>query len=375
MRKPIRILIAFGTRPEAVKMAPVIKVFQSDPDFEVITLSTAQHREMLDQVIDLFKIPIDYDLDIMRNKQTLEELTTRILAASAPLIADARPEAVLVHGDTTTSFSVALAAFYAQIPVGHIEAGLRSHERYSPFPEEINRKLVSALATCHYAPTDLNRSNLLQEGIDSSSIHTTGNTVIDALLSIVNPQYHFASQQLRSIDFTLGRIVGLTCHRRENLGEPLERIFSAVRDLVEAHPDVQVVYPVHKNPVIKQTALQILGERERIHLIEPLNYADFSNLIARSTFMLTDSGGIQEEAPALNVPVLVLREVTERPEAVDAGCSALVGTTYGGVHAASEALLGDSLLYERMSRAVNPYGDGHAASRIHAALRATFGLD
>lgn len=369
MARRTKVLVAFGTRPEAVKMAPVLRALEADEAFDVEVLATAQHREMLDQVVDLFDLHVDHDLDIMRASQTLDELTGRILAAAGPVLERTAPDAVLVHGDTTTAFALALASFYRQIPVGHVEAGLRSGDRYAPFPEEMNRRLVSNLATWHYAPTEGNRAHLLAEGVDPARIRVTGNTVIDALLETVDPAYRFANPALRDAAFGEARVIGLTCHRRENLGAPMERIFEAVRDTVEAFPDVQVVYPVHRNPLVQEAAARILGGRPRIRLIDPLDYADFSNFMARCCFMLTDSGGVQEEAPALDVPVLVLRDTTERPEALEAGCAALAGTSYAGVRAASEALLDDAALYARMAAAPDPYGDGHAAERIARALR------
>lgn len=369
MARRTKVLVAFGTRPEAVKMAPVLRALEADEAFDVEVLATAQHREMLDQVVDLFDLHVDHDLDIMRASQTLDELTGRILAAAGPVLERTAPDAVLVHGDTTTAFALALASFYRQIPVGHVEAGLRSGDRYAPFPEEMNRRLVSNLATWHYAPTEGNRAHLRAEGVDPARIWVTGNTVIDALLETVDPAYRFANPALRDAAFGEARVIGLTCHRRENLGAPMERIFEAVRDTVEAFPDVQVVYPVHRNPLVQEAAARILGDRPRILLIDPLDYADFSNFMARCCFMLTDSGGVQEEAPALDVPVLVLRDTTERPEALEAGCAALAGTSYAGVRAACEALLDDAALYARMAAAPDPYGDGHAAERIVRALR------
>lgn len=319
MKRRKSVLIAFGTRPEAVKIAPVLNALEADKAFEVEALSTAQHREMLDQTAAAFDLRIDHDLNLMRDRQTLDGLTARILTSATPVLELAAPDAVLVHGDTTTALALALASFYRQIPVGHVEAGLRSGNRYSPFPEEMNRRLISSLSTWHYAPTEGNRANLLAQGVDPDSIRVTGNTVIDALLETVSSSYRFEEPALEAVDFDGLRVLGLTCHRRENLGEPL-------------------------------------------------GYADFSNFMARCAFMLTDSGGVQEEAPALDVPVLVLRDDTERPEALEAGCAALVGTTYEGVRASCEALLGDAALYARMAVAPDPYGDGHAAERICSAL-------
>lgn len=370
----IRVLVSFGTRPEVVKMAPVVQALSQDPAFDVRTLSTTQHREMLHQALASFGLHTDYDLDVMRERQTLEGLTARILEAAPTALTDAAPDVVLVHGDTTTTLAVSLASFYRKIPVGHVEAGLRSRDIYAPFPEEMNRRLTSSLATWHFAPTNRNQANLLNEGVDPAKVWVTGNTVIDALLSVVDTAYHFDAPELAQVDFNQKRIVGLTCHRRESQGEPMERMFAAVRDVVEAHLDVEVVYPVHKNPVVQEAAYRILGDHPRIRLIEPLDYRDFSNFMARCSIMITDSGGIQEEAPALDVPVMVLRDVTERPEAVEAGCAVLAGTTYEGVRATFEALLDNPVLYAHMAASPDPYGDGHAAKRICAALRSVFGV-
>lgn len=363
-----KVLVAFGTRPEAVKMAPVVRALEEDGSIETTVLATAQHREMLDQAVGTFGLRIDCDLDLMRDRQTLEGLTARILTTATPVLERSAPDAVLVHGDTTTAFALALAAFYLRIPVGHVEAGLRSGMRYSPFPEEMNRRLISSLASWHYAPTAGNRANLLAEGVDPANVWVTGNTVIDALLDTVDPAYRFSNDELSAVDFAGRRVIGLTCHRRENLGAPMERMFAAVRDAVDAHPDVEAVYPVHRNPAVQAVASRVLGGHPRIHLVEPLDYADFSNFMACCSLMLTDSGGVQEEAPALDVPVVVLRDGTERPEAVEAGCALLAGTTYEGVRASCEALLDDPALYARMAAAPDPYGDGHAAERIRAAL-------
>lgn len=373
MEEAASILVAFGTRPEAVKMAPVVHALGADPAFNVRVLSTAQHREMLDQATSLLGLGVDYDLDTMRAGQSLPALTSRILEGAASVLDEATPDLVLVHGDTATALAVALAAFYAQIPVGHVEAGLRSHQRFEPFPEEMNRRLVSQLATCHYAPTERNRTNLVAEGADARDVWVTGNTVIDALLSVVDPAYRFRAPELGQVDFAGRRVVGLTCHRRENLGAPLARVLAAVRDEVAGRDDVEVVFPLHRNPAVREAARRELGGAPRVHLVEPLDYRDFSNLMARCRLMLTDSGGVQEEAPALDVPVIVLRDVTERPEAVEAGCALLAGTTYEGVRGSLAALLDDPVLYARMAAAPDPYGDGHAAERIRAALREALG--
>ena len=368
-----RILVAFGTRPEAVKMAPVVHALGADPAFDVRVLSTAQHREMLDQATSLLGLDVDYDLDAMRAGQSLPALTSRILEGAASVLDEAAPDLVLVHGDTATTLAVALAAFYAQVPVGHVEAGLRSHRRFEPFPEEMNRRLVSQLATWHYAPTERNRADLVAEGADARDVWVTGNTVIDALLSAVDPAYRFRAPELARVDFAGRRVIGLTCHRRENLGAPLERVLAAVRDEVTGRDDVEVVFPVHRNPAVREAARRELGGAPRVHLVEPLDYRDFSNLMARCRLMLTDSGGVQEEAPALDVPVIVLRDVTERPEAVEAGCALLAGTAYEDVRSSLAALLDDPALYARMAAAPDPYGDGHAAERIRAALHEALG--
>lgn len=374
MGRSVRVLVVFGTRPEAIKMAPVVRALDEDPAFEVCVLSTAQHREMLDQAVEIFGLHIDRDLDAMRERQSLEGLTARIVSAATPVIAEVAPDVVLVHGDTTTSFAAALASFYQRVPVGHVEAGLRTGHRYAPFPEEMNRRLVSTLATWHYAPTERNRDALVAEGVDPASIRVTGNTVVDALLQTVDRAYRFSSPGLSSVDFDGARVIGVTCHRRESLGAPMERMLRAVRDTVATHEETEAVFPVHRNPAVRETAFRVLSGHPRIRLVEPLDYRDFSNMMARCSFMLTDSGGVQEEAPALDVPVVVLRDVTERPEAVEAGCAVLAGTSYEGVREACEALLDDPLLYARMAAAPDPYGDGHAAERIRAALRESFDL-
>ncbi|KYH33620.1 non-hydrolyzing UDP-N-acetylglucosamine 2-epimerase [Neomoorella mulderi] len=372
---PLKVLTVFGTRPEAIKMAPVVKELNRYPEeFTCQVAVTAQHREMLDQVLHLFQIQPDYDLDIMRPRQTLEEVTTRALNGLAGVLKTSRPDVVLVHGDTTTTFVAALAAFYQQISVGHVEAGLRTGDRYAPFPEEMNRRLAGALADIHFAPTATARDNLLREGIPAEHIYVTGNTVIDALKATVRPGYCFSDPRLQELDFQKWRVILVTAHRRENWGEPMREIFTALRDLVKRYEDTVVVFPVHYNPRVRELAGEILGNRERIYLIEPLDYEPFVNLMARSYLVLTDSGGLQEEAPALGKPVLVLREVTERPEAVAAGTVRLVGTGYQEILAAAGELLEDREIYLRMAHAVNPYGDGQASRRIRGALRHYFGL-
>ncbi|QGP91768.1 UDP-N-acetylglucosamine 2-epimerase [Neomoorella glycerini] len=372
---PLKVLTVFGTRPEAIKMAPVVKELNRYPEeFSCQVAVTAQHREMLDQVLHLFQIQPDYDLDIMQPRQTLEEVTTRALNGLAGVLKTSRPDLVLVHGDTTTTFVAALAAFYQQIAVGHVEAGLRTGDRYAPFPEEMNRRLAGVLADVHFAPTATARDNLLREGVPAEHIYVTGNTVIDALKATVRPGYCFSDPRLQELDLQRWRVILVTAHRRENWGEPMKEIFTALRDLVKRYGDIVVVFPVHYNPRVRELAGEILGNRERIYLIDPLDYEPFVNLMARSYLVLTDSGGLQEEAPALGKPVLVLREVTERPEAVAAGTVRLVGTGYQEVLAAAGELLEDREIYLRMAHAVNPYGDGQASRRIRGALRHYFGL-
>lgn len=372
---PYKILTVFGTRPEAIKMAPVVKELNLHPEeFTCQVAVTAQHREMLDQVLHLFQIQPDYDLDIMRPRQTLEEITTKALNGLAGVLQEAQPDLVLVHGDTTTTFVAALAAFYQQIPVGHVEAGLRTGDRYAPFPEEMNRRLAGALTDIHFAPTATARDNLLREGIAPEQIYVTGNTVIDALKATIREEYHFQAHGLLGLDFHQKRVILVTAHRRENWGEPLQEIFTALRDLIHRHPDTALVFPVHYNPRVRQLAGEILGGQDRVYLIEPLDYEPFVNLMNRAYLVLTDSGGLQEEAPALGKPVLVLREVTERPEAVTAGTVRLVGTAYRDILTAAEELLTDRQAYLQMAHAVNPYGDGQASRRIHGGLRHYFGL-
>jgi len=369
----IKILIVFGTRPEAVKMAPLVKELQKSPNILPVVAVTAQHREMLDQVLDLFEIKPHYDLNIMRHGQTLSEITSRVLEGIGEIIAGEKPDLVLVHGDTTTTFASALAAFYEKTPVGHVEAGLRTRDKYAPFPEEMNRRLTGALADFHFAPTETARKNLLKEGVDRKSIFVTGNTVIDALFAAVNPKYKFEGP-LSRLRFENRRIILVTAHRRENWGEPMEEIFSALAQIVDRFGDVEVVFPVHKNPAIRTQAEKILGRRKRIHLIEPLEYAPFVNLMARCYMVLTDSGGLQEEAPALGKPVLVLREITERPEALEAGTVRLVGFSRDRIVRETEKLLRDDKEYQAMANAVNPYGDGKASIRIRKWLEYRYGL-
>ncbi|WP_206811410.1 non-hydrolyzing UDP-N-acetylglucosamine 2-epimerase [Paradesulfitobacterium ferrireducens] len=365
-------MVVFGTRPEAIKMAPVVQALKSKASIRCIVAVTAQHREMLDQVLHLFKITPDYDLDLMQPGQTLTSITTGALAGLGGVFARERPDLVLVHGDTTTTFVAALAAFYERIPVGHVEAGLRTHNKYSPYPEEMNRKLTGAVADFHFAPTATARANLLREGIVPESIHVTGNTVIDALLATVAPNYRFSDPNLEQILASEKdrRMIMVTTHRRENLGEPMRQIYLALESILAEFPDTFIIFPVHKNPAVREVVQEVLGAHPRVHLIEPLDYQPFVNLMARSYLILTDSGGIQEEAPSLGKPVLVVRDTTERPEAVEAGTVSLVGTSYEGVRAELYRLLSDKKAYDEMAMAINPYGDGKAAIRIAEIIEA-----
>lgn len=371
----IKVMTVFGTRPEAIKMAPVVLELARYPEYITpVVAVTAQHREMLDQVLNLFAITPDYDLDIMSQGQTLFEISCRAMHGLNQVLTDAKPDIVLVHGDTTTTFAGALAAYYHQIPVGHVEAGLRTGDKYSPFPEEMNRKLTGALTDIHFAPTATAKSNLLRENIQPETIVVTGNTVIDALKATVSPDYQFTDPLLKDVDFTRRRVILVTTHRRENLGEPMRHVYQALKDIVTAFADVEIVFPVHKNPLVRQVVQEELGGLPRVHLIDPLDYQPFANLIARSYLVLTDSGGIQEEAPAIGKPVLVLRDTTERPEAVTAGTVKLVGTNRERVYRETEELLRNEAEYHRMANAVNPYGDGKAASRIVKAILYKYNL-
>lgn len=365
----LKVMTVFGTRPEAIKMAPVVKALEAAPDMEAIVTVTAQHREMLDQVLHLFSIIPDYDLNIMSAGQTLYDVTTKALLGLKDVLEEAKPDVVLVHGDTTTTFAGALAAFYQEIPVGHVEAGLRTGNIYSPFPEEMNRKLTGSLTTYHFSPTSSAEKNLLKENISSEHLYVTGNTVIDALRTTVKEGYHFEEDMLNSLDYEHKRIVLVTTHRRENLGEPMRHVYRAIRRLVHEFDDIEVVFPVHRNPKVRSIVTEELGDTERVHLIDPLEYEPFANLMARSYLLMTDSGGIQEEAPALGKPVLVLRNTTERPEAVTAGTVKLVGTDEEAVFTTARRLLSDKDAYASMANSVNPYGDGEASRRIIEALR------
>lgn len=369
-----KIMFVFGTRPEAIKMAPLVKAMEQAEDLEPLVVVTAQHREMLDQVLALFDVHPSYDLNLMKPQQTLTDITAGVLRGIERIVIKEKPDIVLVHGDTTTTFAGALASFYQQVPVGHVEAGLRSGNMYSPFPEEANRKLTGAMATVHFAPTPQARDNLLHEGVDPAAIYTTGNTVIDALMMTVKEDYVF-DEELSRMLAAPGRKVLLTTHRRENLGQPMVQIFRAIRQLHERFTDVNFYFPMHKNPRVRALAKEALEELERVHLFEPLDYAPFANLVSRMDLVLTDSGGLQEEAPALGKPVLVLRDTTERPEAVEAGTVKLVGCDTQLIVDTVTKLFTDADAYAEMEHAVNPYGDGQACARIIAALRYYFGLD
>jgi UDP-N-acetylglucosamine 2-epimerase (non-hydrolysing) len=355
-------MVVFGTRPEAIKMAPVIKELKKVEDIQTIVAVTAQHRDMLDQVLSLFKIVPDYDLNLMQKQQDLYTITTGVLNGLRDILVKEKPDLVLVHGDTSTTFVAALASFYERIPVGHVEAGLRTRNKYSPFPEEMNRSLTGRLAELHFAPTDTARENLLAEAVAAFKIWVTGNTVIDALLDTVRTDYVFPSDFPR-LDFDR-RLILVTTHRRENWGDRMRDIYEALLELTDEFEDIEVVFPVHKNPIVKDLALKMLGGRERFHLIEPLDYEPFANLMRKVHLILTDSGGLQEEAPSLGKPVLVLRDTTERPEAVKAGTVKLVGTNRQAIVREARLLLQDQSEYEKMAMAINPYGDGKAAQRI-----------
>ncbi len=363
----------FGTRPEAIKMAPVVRELLKHPEIETKVCLTAQHREMLDQVVDLFQLPVDYDLDIMKQGQSLYDITDRVLLGLKEVLEKEKPDLVLVHGDTTTTFSATLAAFYQQIDVGHVEAGLRTGNMYSPFPEEANRRLTSVLTALHFAPTETARQNLLKENQKDDHIFTVGNSVIDALLATVKKDYVFEDKELQDIE-EHKRIILVTTHRRENLGEPMRNVYRALRWLVETVPDTEVVFPVHRNPLVRQAVKEVLDGVPGIHLVDPMEYEPFTNLMARSAIILTDSGGIQEEAPSLGKPVLVLRDTTERPEAVASGTVKLVGTDEDKVYNTAYKLLTDEKAYKEMAESINPYGDGHTSERIVQAILYFYGI-
>ena len=363
--KKIKVMSIFGTRPEAIKMAPLVKELESRKEIESIVCVTAQHREMLDQVLETFKITPDYDLNIMKQGQTLGDVTTRALNGVETVIKEAKPDIVLVHGDTTTTFAGALAAFYNQVAIGHVEAGLRTYDKYSPFPEEMNRQMVDCMTDMYFAPTTLSKENLLKQNIDESKIYITGNTAIDAMDTTVDDNYkHPELEWLKNNE----RLILLTAHRRENLGDPMRNIFRAVKRITDEFEDVKVIYPIHKNPKVREVAKEIFGDSDKIKLIEPLEVFDFHNFQNKSYIIMTDSGGIQEEAPSLGKPVLVLRDTTERPEGIDAVTIKLVGTDEEIIYEEAKKLLSDKKEYEKMSHASNPYGDGHASERIVDAI-------
>lgn len=372
--KKIKLMTVFGTRPEAIKMCPLVLEMRKYPDYiEPIVAVTAQHREMLDQVLGLFDIKPDYDLNIMKAGQTLYDVTTRALMGLKEVLEEAKPDMVLVHGDTTTTFAGALAAFYAQIPVGHVEAGLRTGNKYSPYPEEMNRKLTGSIADINFAPTDTSKANLLKENINPDTIIVTGNTVIDALQTTVKTDYRFEDEAFNQVFASGKKLILMTTHRRENLGEPMRHVYKALKTVLETHPEVEAIFPVHKNPKVREIVNEELGGLSQVHLIEPMDYEPFANLMAKVDIVLTDSGGIQEEAPALGKPVLVLRDTTERPEAVEAGTVKLVGTAYEDVLKETNLLLDDAEHYRSMAEAANPYGDGRACERIIKTILAQNG--
>ncbi|WP_066871785.1 non-hydrolyzing UDP-N-acetylglucosamine 2-epimerase [Clostridium mediterraneense] len=369
----IKILTIFGTRPEAIKMAPLVKELEKRGEIESKVCVTAQHREMLDQVLELFEIKPDFDLDIMKTRQSLTGITNRILEGLEELFAKEKPDMILVHGDTTTTFSSGLAAFYQQIRVGHVEAGLRTFDKYFPFPEEMNRKLTGALADLHFSPTPGSKNNLLREGIHEEDIYITGNTVIDAMAHTVEDDYVFETEELNKIDFKNKKVIMVTAHRRENWGEGIDNICEALGNIVDNNEDVELVYLVHLNPVVKDVVHAKLGNKERVHLLSPLDTKETHNLMNKCFMVMTDSGGLQEEAPHLGKPVLVLRGVTERPEAVEAGTVKLVGTNVEVIVNEANALINDEAYYNKMSKAVNPYGDGKASERIVDAILKYYG--
>lgn len=355
-----KIMTIFGTRPEAIKMAPLVLELKKDPELEPIVVVTAQHREMLDQVLEIFGITPDFDLNIMKQGQTLSEVTGRVIEGLETVIKEAGPDMILVHGDTTTTFAGSLAAFYNEVDIGHVEAGLRTNNKYSPFPEEMNRQMTGVLADLHFSPTDQSKANLLKENKDDTYISVTGNTAIDALKTTVNENYESEIIEKHKDN----KVILLTAHRRENIGMPMENIFSAVREIVEEFDDVTVVYPIHKNPKVREIAAKYLSDHNRIEIIEPLDVFDFHNFAAKSHIILTDSGGVQEEAPSLGKPVLVLRDTTERPEGVEAGTLKLAGIQKENIYNLTKQLLTDNAMYEKMASAPNPYGDGRASERI-----------
>ncbi|MCH5210625.1 MAG: UDP-N-acetylglucosamine 2-epimerase (non-hydrolyzing) [Oscillospiraceae bacterium] len=371
--KKLKVMTVFGTRPEAIKMAPLAIELKKYDEIESIVCVTAQHRQMLDQVLEIFGITPEYDLDIMKERQTLVGITSRVLEGLDEVIKKEQPDIVLVHGDTSTSFVAALAAFYNQVKVGHVEAGLRTYDKYSPFPEEMNRQLTGRISDLNFSPTEQNRKNLLKENVSDDIIYITGNTVIDALKTTVRDDYKFKDECLAKLDFEQRRVIIVTAHRRENLGESLQNICNALKQLVEEYDDVELVYPVHLNPAVRETAFSILGDLDRVHLIDPIDVEELHNAMARSFMVMTDSGGIQEEAPALAKPVLVLRKETERPEAVAAGTVKIAGVEKDDIVRLAKELLDDSEAYNKMAHAANPYGDGEASRRTVEAILYAFG--
>lgn len=368
----LKIMTVFGTRPEAIKMAPLVKELEKYPEYiEPYVTVTAQHRQMLDQVLNIFEIKPDYDLNIMKDKQTLTGITTRVLEGLNEVFGEVKPDLVLVHGDTTTTFAASLAAFYQSISVGHVEAGLRTYDKYSPYPEEMNRQLTSVLADYHFAPTNQAKQNLLKENRQESAIYVTGNTAIDALATTVREDYQHPVLEKLGED----RLVLMTAHRRENQGEPMRHMFNSINRLIEKHPDIQVVYPVHMNPVVRELADEILGDNDRVHLIEPLDVIDFHNFASKAYLIMSDSGGVQEEAPSLGVPVLVLRNTTERPEGIEAGTLKLAGTDEETIFSMADELLSNKAEHDKMAKASNPYGDGQAARRIVRSILYANGME
>ncbi len=366
--KKIKVMTIFGTRPEAIKMAPLVKELEKNENVESIVCVTAQHRQMLDQVLEIFDIKPDYDLNIMKDRQTLISITTRGLEGLDGVMKEAQPDLVLVHGDTSTTFVGSLAAFYNQIAIGHVEAGLRTFDKYSPFPEEVNRRLTGVMADMHFAPTERNRENLLRENVSDDTIYITGNTVIDALKTTVRDSYEFKDAGLAEMNWDTKKVIVMTAHRRENLGEPLKNICRAVKRIVEDFQDVEVVYPVHMNPAVREVAYSILGDMDRVKLIEPVSADELHNAISRGYMVMTDSGGLQEEAPSLGKPVLVMRTETERPEAVDAGTVKIAGVDEDVIYNMAKELICNEKAYNAMAKAVNPYGDGFASKKIVDAI-------
>ena len=371
--KKLKVMTVFGTRPEAIKMAPLALELKKYDNIESIVCVTAQHRQMLDQVLEIFGITPDYDLDIMKTRQSLIGITTRVLEGLDEVIKKEQPDIVLVHGDTSTSFVAALAAFYNQVKVGHVEAGLRTYDKYSPFPEEMNRQLTGRIADLNFSPTEQNRKNLLKENVSDDIIYITGNTVIDALKTTVRDDYKFKDECLNNLDFDNKRVIIVTAHRRENLGKPLENICNALKQIVTEYEDVELVYPVHLNPAVRETAFGILGDMDRVHLIDPLDVEELHNAMSRSFMVMTDSGGIQEEAPALAKPVLVLRKETERPESVAACTVKIAGVEKDDIVRLAKELLDSEDAYNKMAHAANPYGDGEASRRTVEAILYAFG--